>query len=261
MINKFMLLGSTTKNINLLNLLIFFLLFVGSFNFLNFNIHYILLSILSFYFLNILGVWLTLHRYYSHRSFQFKNKFLYYFFTIISILTARGSPLGWVYLHRHHHKYSDTKNDPHSPALIGFKIFGFDHFLEKENSKMDVFMVKDIMNKEHLFIHKYYIFIIFMFITISSLINFKIFYFLWVIPVVGIHLSQSIFNYFGHTYGYKNFTTTDSSKNNMFLFPIILGEAWHNNHHANPKKFSTSTNKFEIDPLTWLLKILGKTTN
>ena len=93
--------------------------------------------------------------------------------------------------------------------------------------------------------------------TIFSSINLELFYFVWILPSFLIQLSQSNFNYFGHLYGYTNLATDDNSKNNVFLFPLILGEAWHNNHHADPKNYSTTVRPFEIDPLTWIIKLIS----
>jgi stearoyl-CoA desaturase (delta-9 desaturase) len=114
--------GSTAKNINLLTLLVTVIAVLGLLNTSMFTLSNILLSIGSFYILNILGIWMTLHRYYSHKSFNFRYLFLKYIFTLIAILAGRGSPLGWVYLHRQHHAYSDTEKDPHSPKNVGYKI-------------------------------------------------------------------------------------------------------------------------------------------
>jgi len=214
--------------------------------------------IVSFYILNIIGVWMTLHRYYSHKSFEFKNTFLKWTFTIIATLAGRGSPLGWVYLHRKHHAYSDTEQDPHSPKFLGYKLFGFSHYKKQEEEKMQLFLIKDLMTKEQLFIHKWYMLIILAFVISFAVINFQLFYFVWVVPAFLIQLSQYNFNYFGHTYGYRNFDTKDDSRNNMWLFPIILGEAWHNNHHANPKDCSTKVKSTEYDPLMKFISIIKK---
>jgi stearoyl-CoA desaturase (delta-9 desaturase) len=73
-----------------------------------------------------------------------------------------------------------------------------------------------------------------------------------------IQLSTNNFNYFGHTTGYRNYETKDQSRNNAWLWPIILGEAWHNNHHGDAKNYSTSNKFWEIDPLSWVIKLIKK---
>lgn len=237
--------------------LVIFLIY-GIFNFTNFTLDNILLSLVSFYILNIVGVWLTYHRYFSHKSFKFRNRFFEWIFTVIGMLAGRGSPIGWAYLHRLHHRHSDTEKDPHGPSNIGFKFFGFEHMKKVENTEMQVFLIKDLMTPSQLFIHKYYLLMILSFMVIFSLINFELFYFLWIVPTVLVHFTISIFNYFGHTVGYRNFDTPDTSKNNFWLFPFLLGDCWHNNHHANPKIETTKIRKFEIDPLSLFLGFIKK---
>jgi stearoyl-CoA desaturase (delta-9 desaturase) len=250
--------GSTATNINLLTVATAITSLIGLCNVSMFTWTNIVIMLVSFYVLNILGIWMTLHRYYSHKSFEFKNAYIKWFFTILSIIAGRGSPLGWAYLHRKHHAYSDTEQDPHGPKFLGYKLFGFGHFKKQEEEKMQIFIVKDLMTAEQLFIHKWYIAIILTFVFVLALINLELLYFAWILPTFLVHLSQNNFNYFGHTSGYRNFVTRDDSKNNKWLFPILLGEAWHNNHHYDAKNYSTKKNKYELDPLAYVISAIKK---
>lgn len=249
--------GSTSKNINTLNILVMILSVLGLFYF-SFSITNITILVISFYILNLIGNWMMLHRYYSHKTFQFKSDTVRKILTIITILSGRGSPIGWTYIHRQHHAYSDTTKDPHSPKILGYKLFGFDHYTAIESEKMKVFLVKDLMTTEQLFIHKYYMLILLAFVTVISVISIELLYFIWILPAFFVHLSQNNFNYFGHTYGYRNFATNDDSRNNIWLFPFILGEAWHNNHHAKPNNISNKINTYEYDPICLLIRLLSK---
>jgi stearoyl-CoA desaturase (delta-9 desaturase) len=123
-----------------------------------------------------------------------------------------------------------------------------------EKEKMKIFLVKDLMNGQQLFFHKYYFLIIISFVALLSIYDIELAYFLYVLPVTLVHLCQNHFNYFGHLYGYRNFDTRDNSRNNIWLFPFILGEAWHNNHHHNPSLISTKVKYYEIDPIAWIIK-------
>jgi len=248
--------GSTSRNVNLLTIFTAVIAVAGFFHTEMFTISNVVISVVSFYVLNIFGIWMMLHRFYSHKSFKFRNDKIKWFFTCIAVLAGRGSPLGWVYLHRKHHRYTDTEKDPHSPKNLGYKLFGFSHMRSQEESKMDIFLVKDLMSKEHLFIHKWYTAILILFILMFIFINPVLFYFAWALPAIAIQLSQNNFNYFGHMTGYRNFETKDDSRNNIWLFPILLGEAWHNNHHHDPANYTTTTNFKEVDPLAWVIKLV-----
>lgn len=174
-------------------------------------------------------------------------------FTFISVVTCRGSPIGWVYVHRLHHAYSDTDKDPHNPKILGFKLFGLGHI---QNTNFNKFIVKDFLNKEQMDINKYYVLAILSYILILAIINPVLVYFAWALPVVLVQLAQNSFNYVGHLYGYRNFETGDTSTNNIFMFPFILGDAWHNNHHKNPALASNKVKSFELDPAASIIKLI-----
>lgn len=217
----------------------------------------ILTTIVCFYLFSIVGVSLTLHRYYSHKSFEFRNIFFKWLCTLFAILAGRGSPLGWVYVHRLHHAYSDQESDPHSPHNLGFKLFGFRH-IEDHSGKMKVFLVKELMTKEQLFINKWYFAIILAWLVVLGCINISLIYFAWILPVMLVQLSQNCFNYFAHMHGHRNFETKDTSTNNVWLWPFILGDAWHNNHHANAAKYDTKVLWWEFDPVSSVISLIKK---
>lgn len=245
--------GSTSRNISLLTICVFITSIVGLF-FVDYTLTNTLVMLASFYILNILGIWMTLHRYYSHKSFKL-NIVLKWLFSTIALLAGRGSIIGWVYLHRLHHAYSDEEKDPHSPHNLGYKMFGFGHMKQQEG-EMKIFLVKELMTAEQLFIHKWYMLLLIPIVGTLALIDLQLFYWAWVVPAALIQFSTSNFNYFGHTSGYRNYETKDQSKNNFWLWPIILGEAWHNNHHGDAKNFSTRHKFWEIDPLEWIIKLV-----
>lgn len=215
----------------------------------------VLLTIVSFYIYSILGLSMTLHRYYTHKSFEM-NTTLHWIFTLVAVLTGRGSPLGWVYIHRLHHAFSDTDKDPHGPKAFGFKLFGFKPIESK--LKPNLFIVKDLMNAEQMFINKYYFLIIVVWLLLLGMVDINLVYFTWILPVFLIQLSQNSFNHFAHLYGYRNFETKDNSTNNFWLWPFILGDAWHNNHHANADKTTTKIKRYEFDPVAKFINLIKK---
>jgi stearoyl-CoA desaturase (delta-9 desaturase) len=64
--------------------------------------------------------------------------------------------------------------------------------------------------------------------------------------------------------GYRNYDTSDESRNNWFVALITLGEGWHNNHHADSRSSRHGHRWFEID-LTFsviqLLEYMGLATD
>src|SRR3989475_3704414 len=59
------------------------------------------------------------HRYFSHRSFKTSRVFQFIMAVLATTSTQKGV-LWWAANHRHHHRYSDTQDDLHSPSLFGF---------------------------------------------------------------------------------------------------------------------------------------------
>ena len=50
-----------------------------------------------------------------------------------------------------------------------------------------------------------------------------------------------------HIWGYRNYTTTDQSRNNWWVAIITYGEGWHNNHHAYPRMAAHGHRWWEFD--------------
>lgn len=249
-------LSSASSSLSAIQLATTLATIVGAF-FVDFSLQYAIITVLSFYAYSIIGISLTLHRYYSHKSFEFKYDWIRKLCTFIALLSARGSPLGWVYVHRIHHSKSDTVEDPHSPNTIGFKLFAFKHIIN-DSEKMKLFLVKDLINKEQLFLNNYYIGFIFLWAIFLTLISPDALYFTYIVPITLVQISQSLFNYFAHKSGYRNFETKDQSTNNIWLWILIFGDAWHNNHHSNAAKLSTKIKWWEFDPIKSIVGVVGK---
>jgi len=176
---------------------------------------------------------------------------------VFAVLSGRGSPLGWVYIHRIHHATSDTEKDPHSPHYDTFKFVGFKPVYD-DTKKINYFIVKELLTPAHIKIDKYYMLLIALFLTALLVINYNLLFYAWAVPVFMVSVSQIAFNYFAHKHGYRNFDTRDRSTNNIYLWPFILGDAWHNNHHARADQVNTQVRWWELDPVAWLVKLIGK---
>jgi stearoyl-CoA desaturase (delta-9 desaturase) len=223
---------------------------------INYEIHsQEILIILAGYFLySGLGVSLTYHRYFTHKSFEFKYQWIKKICMTFALLAGRGSPIGWVYVHRLHHGFSDTANDPHDPKRYGWKVF-FPHMLhygETINKKI----IKDLFTREHVDINKFYLLFIIVWATILLLINPYLLVFFYLIPVFLSGLALDLFVFLSHAYGYRNHNTRDNSKNNWFISLILWGEGWHNNHHNSPNNYTTQEKWYEVDLLGYIIRLI-----
>lgn len=248
------LLRASTEAISKIQVAVMMMAIVGA-CLVTWDLSSVLLAFICYNLYSSAGISMMYHRFWTHKSFEFKFDWMKWPFTLLACLVGKGSPLAWVYVHRLHHANADTEDDPHSPHYGGFRIMGFKSI---NLEKLKVFIVRDMLNKEQKFLNDWYLGIIIAWATILLLISPSVFYFCWILPVAVLQVAQDLFNYFAHTYGYRNVETKDRSTNNPWLWPLILGEAWHNNHHADPKNFNFGRKWYEFDPTRWLIALLRK---
>lgn len=215
-----------------------------------------LLIVLGYFLYSGIGISMMMHRFFTHRSFEFKYKLVETIFTYICVISGRGSPIGWVYVHRLHHAFSDTDKDPHDPNRYGWRIF-FPHLLNYGKT-VDKRLIKDLFTHKHLQINKYYNLYILLYYILLLSISVEFFVFFYCIPMFLSALALDLFVYLSHKYGYRNYETRDNSKNNWFISLILWGEGWHNNHHYHASSYTTQHREHEIDLLRYVIELVKK---
>lgn len=65
------------------------------------------------------GVTVMYHRVLTHRSARISRWIAY---PLVTVAAPAGTPVGWVGNHRHHHRTTDTVDDPHSPTHRGLWV-------------------------------------------------------------------------------------------------------------------------------------------
>jgi stearoyl-CoA desaturase (delta-9 desaturase) len=58
----------------------------------------------------------------------------------------------------------------------------------------------------------------------------------------------AIVNWAGHRYGYRNFQSTDLSRNSLPFDFVTMGELFQNNHHHRATRPNFAAKRWEIDP-------------
>jgi stearoyl-CoA desaturase (delta-9 desaturase) len=72
-----------------------------------------------------------------------------------------------------------------------------------------------------------------------------------------VYHSTWFVNSASHTWGYRNFKTTDNSRNTWWVSILGFGEGWHNNHHALQRSAAHGMKWWEFD-LTYLtIRLMG----
>jgi stearoyl-CoA desaturase (delta-9 desaturase) len=208
------------------------------------------------------------------------NKAWERFFFVFSYVTQGSSylsPRAYGIMHRIHHAYTDTGKDPHSPLYD--KNF-FSMMWRTKNNYMSIlkskYSVEEKFSKnvpEWTWFDRWgnsslsRILWIAFYVLVYIILAPSMWWFLLIpIHVVMGPLHGVIINWFAHKYGKTNFETDNTSKNIFKVDLLMLGEGYHNNHHAYPSRVNFATNKGEFDfcyPVIVLLsrlKIIKYTT-
>jgi stearoyl-CoA desaturase (Delta-9 desaturase) len=203
-----------------------------------------------------------LHRALAHRAITVHPRVAMGFRLVIWITTGIA-PRAWVAVHRKHHAFSDTPQDPHSPVVLGFWAVQLGNVkLYRDTIRDGVTVTKysrdlppDRLDRA-LFDHA--------FSGLAVGIGFLVLVLGWQggLLAAGIHtvaylsISAAV-NAVGHTFGkrpYDNLAT-----NNQWLAWLAGGEGLHNNHHAAPTSARFALDPGQIDPGWWLVRGLVKT--
>jgi len=221
--------------------------------FIDWSWHWLLLSLVGWILFGKIGGEIGFHRLTAHKSFE-TTRLKKIFLIIMGSLTCLGSSYGWAGTHRIHHRYSDTTKDPQSPMHLKW----YDVWLVNwKPVKFSPSLVKDLLDDPlHARLHKNYLeFVLFTYLLLA-LIDFRIPLFLISVSSVWTFHTSSIFiDIVCHKWGYRNFETTDNSKNNTWVNIILLGSGGlHNNHHSHSHLPTTNMKPGEIDTMGWLIK-------
>ena len=201
---------------------------------------------------------MTYHRGLSHRSWNMPKTFEY-FGVFCATIGMTGSAFSWVAIHRKHHRFTDTKQDPHSPSHKGF-IFcqWLSMFIPVEMR-----YIPDLLKRPfYKFQHKYYFVITFVYGLILYFIDPFLVVTAWLAPAAILWNAGSFIVTLAHLWGAKASKQMDQSKNNWLLALFIWGEGWHDNHHYNPESPRFSKYWWQWDPgyyIIYLLELINKT--
>jgi stearoyl-CoA desaturase (delta-9 desaturase) len=227
---------------------------------------------LALYWARMFAVTGFYHRYLSHRSYKTSRWFQFLFAVVGNSSTQKG-PLWWAAHHRHHHQYSDDEADVHSPTRRGFLYAHMGWIFARINSPTRTRLVPDLAKFPELRILDRFDVLIPILLGTScfglgvlleakapSLGTSGTQMLVWGFFVSTVLLAHSTFtiNSLSHLIGKRRFETTDTSRNNLALALLTLGEGWHNNHHFYPTSTRQGFYWWEIDLTYYGLYVLSK---
>ena len=202
------------------------------------------------------GITVTLHRYLSHRSFEFRHPALKLFFLACATWALVGPPLGWAMVHRDHHRFPDTERDPHSPHVLGFaQVQWLPMFARVARPQIKDLLADPLV----MFLSRHYFALHAALFVLLALAGERWLVCLYLAPAALAWNMGSFVNTLNHMIGYRNFDTADRSTNHAVLGYLTFGEGWHNNHHHQPASpVFGDVRPWEFDGGKWLIRLAGR---
>jgi fatty-acid desaturase len=225
------------------------------------------------YVFGTLGISLCYHRLLTHRGVSLP-KWLEHGFAVLGVCCLQDTPARWVATHRRHHQHADRQHDPHSP-LVHF-VWAHAGWLVLKNRDLIRLGVseryaRDVL-RDRFYVRlerkRWWIAVVLaswsMFFAAGALAGWLLggadaalqaglsllIWGVFVRTVLVWHITWSV-NSVTHLWGYRNYETGESSRNNLLVGLLSNGEGWHNNHHADPRSARFGHRWWEID-VTWL---------
>lgn len=184
-----------------------------------------LIALFMYFAYGCLGMIMTYHRLLSHRSFPCP-RWWEYLGTILATFSLTGSAITWVAIHRKHHRYSDTPEDPHSPDHMGWWRVQF----LTAFSPVDGKYAKDLMrDRFYVLQHRYYLHAQLAFAAMLYMIDPFSLVYAWLFPASLTLLSGTLILSTSH----RDFKPHDS----LPMALITWGDAFHEVHHRDSKLY------------------------
>ena len=231
---------------------------------------FVLLFFISIWYLSLFAQTFFLHRYASHGAFEMSKRWerVFFIYTYVTQGSHYMSPRAYAIMHRMHHAYTDTDQDPHSP---NFSSNIFSMMWRTRNIYTDIF--NNRVPIEDKFLKNLPDWPAFdkwansglsrLLWTVAYIAFFVLFatspwqYLLLPVIMAMGAFHGAIINWFAHKFGYRNFNLKNTSENLFIVDVLMLGESYHNNHHKRPSSINFGVRWHEIDPVYPVILLLN----
>ena len=200
-----------------------------------------------------------LHRGLAHRAITF-SKPAHAAFTLLIWLSTGIKVREWVAVHRKHHAHTDTPDDPHSPAVSGWKKVQVQNLIMYRRAAHDQANIdkyaKDLAPTKwdrYVFDHSPLGLILGVALLVAAF-GWQVGLLAWFIHINYYLAGSAAVNAIGHHFGRRPYP--NSATNLQWLAFITAGEGLHNNHHAAPTSAKLAHRWYEIDPARFVIKPL-----
>ena len=211
------------------------------------------------------------HRYAAHQAFSMSRIWerIFFVFTYIMQGSSYMSPRAYGIMHRMHHAYTDTDRDPHSPSYDK-NVFAM--MWRTRNTYLAIFKNRfpiEMKFTKNLPSWKWFdnignsMISRLMWVGVYFLLYFQFAPSFWFLLLLPLHIAMGpvhgvIINWFAHRHGDVNHHLDNTSKN-LFKFDwLMIGEGYHNNHHAFPSRSNFAYHKGEVDLTYFIIYLFRK---
>lgn len=212
----------------------------------------------SSYYLRMFGITAGYHRFFSHRTYHMARipQFLMAF---LGCSATQKGPLWWAAHHRHHHRFSDTKDDLHSPLQKGFWYSHVGWIMANKNDATRWELVRDLSRYPELrWLNRFHLVPAIVYATFCFYLgSWNGLFWGYFFPTLLLWHGVFFINSLCHVWGYRTYKTTDTSRNNFVLAILTLGEGWHNNHHCYMNSVNQGFKWWQFDGSFYVLKFLS----
>lgn len=225
---------------------------------------------ISLWYLSLFSQTFFQHRYAAHGAFTMSRGWerVFYVFTWITQGSSYLSPRAYAIMHRYHHAYTDTPEDPHSPSF-STNVFAMmwrtrNYYNALTSGKMDV---EPRFEKNLPLWPAFDRFadgaasrIFWMLLYVAFFAYFATSPWQWLLLPICMIMGPfhgAIVNWFAHKYGYINFRQRNTSMNLLSVDFLMLGESYHNNHHKHPSDINFGKRWHELDPVYPVIRLFA----
>lgn len=227
---------------------------------------YIKMAAVSWYAM-MFGALVCYHRFFAHRGFKTSRPWRVVL-ACFGLWSGQGGPVFWAAMHRHHHKTCEEESDVHSPMkfknpIMGFLwahgLYLFFDGLPNTNLKL----VPDLTRfPEIMWLDAFGNLIVYLTVLIVGLqkgLAYTVY--LWFLPLTLSFNCVQLVNSAVHMVGERTFECEASpkcnSRNIWWLSLLMLGDNWHNNHHADAHS-ALAGHYWWQDPNYMAIALMGK---
>jgi stearoyl-CoA desaturase (Delta-9 desaturase) len=199
------------------------------------------------------------HRYFSHRSYK-TSRPVQFLIALLGTLAMQKGALWWASHHRHHHRYSDSELDVHSPTRRGFWWSHMGWILAPDYVETDWKRIQDFSKfPELLWLDRHNLWPGLLVLgAIWAFLGTQMMVWGGLVSTVLLWHGTFTINSLSHVFGNRRYETDDTSRNSLLLALITLGEGWHNNHHHHQASANQGFRWYEIDLTFYGLVLLER---